>query len=158
MVEQGVQGRVVSAGFTLIELLVVVVVVSVVTATVLLQFPIAPNQPLEQTLDRFSARLEQVCERALLSGEAHGAALTAAGYRFSVHRDRRWQELDARSGNRAESWPDGARPRLRLQGHEVTLPVRAATPQIFCTGLEPPVEFQLTLERAGRSARLSWPR
>ncbi|MDT8438346.1 MAG: prepilin-type N-terminal cleavage/methylation domain-containing protein [Wenzhouxiangellaceae bacterium] len=142
------------AGFTLVELLVVVVVLAALSGAVLLTLPARGAAVPERVRDQLAARLEQACDQAVLTGDAHGLVVAASGYHFERFQAGNWLPV---ASPKAEGWPDGVRAGLRLDGRAVALLAEPPRPQVVCTGLEPPGSFVLSLQHGEHRVMLEWP-
>lgn len=143
-------------GFTLIEILVVVVIVSVLSGFVLLSLGRAgPAAINERSVARVDAAMSALCDRALLTGRAHGIRFHVDGYDFWALGPAGWVELadaDPPSGR----WPETGTPRLRIAAARAELD-RAAAPQVVCTGIEPATPFELRFGSGDSQRELAWP-
>lgn len=146
-------------GYTLIEILVVVVIAGVLASVALLRLGnTGPEQQLAREADRLQARLEALCEQALLTARPHGVRMTADGYDFWRHVGGQWQPLGEHERPLAASWPEGMRARLSVRGQPVAA-TTALRPQLVCSALEPfePFEWQLELGAERRVFRYPEP-
>ena len=81
-------------GYTLIELLVVLVIAGVLAGVAILRLGDAgPEQRLAEQVGQLEARLDALCDRALLTGRPHGVRATADGYDFWVLQRQQWTAL-----------------------------------------------------------------
>lgn len=145
------------AGFTLVEILVVVVIAAVLTGLVVVGLGRGgPAERAERELDRLSASLELLCDRALLTGTARGLRFHQHGYDFWIHRGD-WQRSAGDGAPADHAWPTGLDPRVSVERVALT-GRRDAAPQIVCTGLEPATAFEITVGGGDTRRRMSWPR
>ncbi|MGB0514781.1 MAG: type II secretion system protein [Wenzhouxiangellaceae bacterium] len=143
-------------GFTLVEMLVVVIIAGVLTGLVLLRLP-ATGVDLDRELRRLEAALDFMCDEALLTGNTRAARLTPDGYDFwlrqGVGGSARWRP-SPRPG--ARSWPDGVGATIEIARINLGR-VSDASPQVLCSGLEPPTPLRVELRAGDRRAELTWP-
>ncbi|MGK7294676.1 MAG: prepilin-type N-terminal cleavage/methylation domain-containing protein [Candidatus Wenzhouxiangella sp. M2_3B_020] len=145
------------AGFTLVEVLVVVVIAAVLTGLVVVGLARGgPAERAERELDRLSASLERLCDRALLTGTARGLRFHQDGYDFWILRGD-WQRLAGEGAPPGRTWPAGMNPRVSVERVALT-GRRDAAPQVVCTGLEPATAFEIALGAGENRRRMSWPR
>jgi len=143
-------------GFTLIEVLVVVVIAAVMTGFALLALGRGgPAEANERSLARVEAAMSALCDRALLTGSAHGARFHEFGYDFWVFGSEGWSELVADIPS-ADRWPDQRMPRIEIAALRLE-PRRDAAPQVVCTGIEPPTPFRIEIGRGDALRSLAWP-
>lgn len=141
-------------GFTLVELLVVLVIAAIVTGLVRLQLgAIGADEP-ERLVRQLEARLEAMCDSALLTGNARGLRLDRDGYDFWRRDSGRWLRAEQPA---AFDWPEALSVRIEIDGLDAASSA-PEQPQILCTGLEPATPFRLQLRRGERQAELVWPR
>ncbi len=146
-------------GFSLVEILVVVVIAGILTGTVLLGLGrTGPGQAHQRELDRLAASLEVMCDQALLAGAARGLRFHADGYDFWRFAEGGWQPLPPDGRPAAVRWPEGLRPRVRVEDLLLRNGGNARLPQVICTGIEPPTPFVVELGRGERLRQLRWPR
>lgn len=144
-------------GFTLIEILVVVLIASVLTGVVLLRF--AGDSPAERVRaerERLAARLDQMCDLALLTGQPRGLRLTREGYDFWHFENSAWRPLAADRDPSARTWPDALSAQLSIEG-EPSLSGDTTRPHLTCSALEPIPGFELQLSIGAASTTLAWP-
>ncbi len=127
-----VEGRV---GTSLIELLVVLAILAILAGAVALSLGLArPLPPSERELGRLARGLMLACERARLTGLAHGLLLERAGYAFAFDDGSGWLRYaaGAEASLAPRAWPAGVRAELRRDGRSAALPERAESPQLAC--------------------------
>lgn len=147
-----------SGGYTLIELLVVLVIAGVLAGVAILRLgEDGPEQRLADQIDRLDARLEALCDRALLTGRPHGVRATGEGYDFWVRQRQQWVTLPESERPGPARWPDEVRARLVIDGR-VIAPTTAERPQLVCSALEPFLPFEWELSIGGQRARFVHPR
>lgn len=73
------------AGFTLLEVLTVVFIMGLVTSLVVIALP-EPEQDLQTEARRLERTIDQLQDRAILTGAVHALDLTASNYQVT-----RWQ-------------------------------------------------------------------
>lgn len=146
-------------GFTLVEILVVVVIAGVLTGAVLLVLGrTGPGQANQRELSRLAASLEAMCDQALLSGTARGLRFHQDGYDFWRHSAAGWQALPADDKPSPVRWPEGLRVRIEVESLVLGPARNARSPQIVCTGIEPPTPFVIELGAGEHRKRMNWPR
>jgi general secretion pathway protein H len=92
------------SGFTLVELMVTVAVIGVAaTAVVLTAAP--PTPRVQDTAERFAARLTEARSEAILGNRSVSVRIDETGYRFEVLDGREW--LEARRPLEAAVWGEG---------------------------------------------------
>lgn len=146
-------------GFTLVEVMVVVIIAGLLTGAVLLVVgQSGPAQANKRELARLDASLEVMCDQALLGGSPRGLRFHARGYDFWQYRDGMWQSLADDSRPQAVRWPDGLRPRVRVENLMLRPSLNQRSPQVVCTGIEPPTPFSIEVGSGEHEQNMSWPR
>jgi len=146
-------------GFTLVEVMVVVIIAGLLTGAVLLVVgQSGPAQTNKRELARLDASLEVMCDQALLGGSPRGLRFHGRGYDFWQYRDGVWQSLSDDSHLRAVRWPDGLRPRVQVENLVLRPTPGQRSPQVVCTGIEPPTPFSIELGSGEHGQNMSWPR
>lgn len=147
-----------ASGFTLVEVLVVVIIAGVLTGAVLLVAgPSGPAQIQQRTLARLDVSLEAMCDRALLSGKPHGLRFNRDGYDFWQLQASAWQPLPPDSRPRAVRWPEDLRPRVQVENLPLRSRIGQRSPQVICSGIEPPTPFVIEVGSGEYRQRMSWP-
>lgn len=150
-----VEGRV---GTSLIELLVVLAILAILAGAVALSFGLArPLSPGERELGRLARGLTLACERARLTGLAHGLLLERSGYAFAFDDGSGWLRYGAgaEASLMPRAWPEGVRAELWREGRSAVLPERATGPQLACFPSGELTPFELLLhEGRGRTLGL----
>lgn len=146
-------------GFTLVEILVVVVIAGILTGAVLLGLARSgPGQLNQRELARLAVSLEVMCDQALLGGTARGLRFHEDGYDFWQHSAAGWQALPADGKPSSVRWPEGLRARIEIESLALRPARNARSPQVICTGIEPPTPFVIELGAGEHRKRMSWPR
>lgn len=112
-----------SSGFTLVEVLVVLAIISIVMGGAALSLGLLGKpDAAPPELERLSALLIDIRERAELENRAYGVRLDGSGYRFLVHDSQtmRWLEIDDRRFAQG-SWEAGIRLELDVEGRRIIL-------------------------------------
>lgn len=145
-------------GFTLVEILVVVVIAGILTGAVLLGLGRSgPGQVNQREIARLAASLEVMCDQALLSGTARGLRFHEDGYDFWRHAAAGWQVLPTDEKPSSVRWPEGLRARIEIEGLSLRPARNARSPQVACTGIEPPTSFVIELGAGEHRQTMSWP-
>lgn len=146
------------AGTSLLELLVVLAIVAVLAGAVVLSVGLAkPVTPAERELARLERGLRLACERARLTGLAHGLVLEPRGYAFAFDDGSAWlrYRADSEAALLPRSWPEGVRPELIREGRSLAIAEQARNPQLVCWPSGELTPFALLLhEREGRTFKL----
>lgn len=145
------------AGFTLVEILVVVVIAGIIAAVALLQLPPADEAArIERDLQRLEARLDFMCDQALLTGAVHGVRFDDAGYAFFRSGPGGWQPVVSGPLAGHPDWSADSPPRLVVAGR-VARAVAPDAPQVLCTGIEPPTPFEIRFGAGPQALEFAWP-
>lgn len=146
------------AGLTLVELLVVVLIGAILTAVAMLRFQsFSGASAVADEAQRLLVRLDQACDRAVLTGNPRGLEFQIDGYAFRVLEAGRWREASAEQAPPPRSWPAGMRARVWVDGAAPVTGRGTGMPQIVCTGVEAPVPFRLELTDSNSSSTVEWP-
>ncbi|MDT8450884.1 MAG: prepilin-type N-terminal cleavage/methylation domain-containing protein [Wenzhouxiangellaceae bacterium] len=145
------------SGFTLVEILVVVVIAGVIAAVALLQLPPAgENARVKRDLQRLEARLEFMCDQALLTAAVHGVHFDDTGYAFFRLAPDGWQPVVSGPLAGHPDWSAERSLRLVVAGRHARA-VSPDAPQVLCTGIEPPTPFEIRFGAGPQALEFAWP-
>jgi len=148
-------------GFGLMEMLVVVVIISVLSTVVVLQFRPGNNAPSpEEQLLSVGRAMDAICEQALFRSKAQVLQVHREGLLWVI--DSVSAQVADSMGREVVSWPDQWRVDLSVEGHAVGVGTKAqaqdgSRPQLLCDPLGQKTSFELGLQSAQQSARLFVP-
>jgi general secretion pathway protein H len=145
-----------AGGFTLVEILVVVVIISIVTAGIVLSVNVTGrDRDLERESDRLLALFKYAREQAELQTREYGIMFQDDGYEFLTYDTRRdsWRSVFEDDALRARRLPDGLGFRLSVDARPVVLArpkdAKDKTPQVMIFSNGDLSTFAATLEREG---------
>ena len=126
-------------GFTLVELLTVIFIIGLTGSLVVFTIP-TRSSPAERTLSVLTQDIQQVSDRALLSGRVYAIDLIEDGYQVKVWQDGSWRTAGRSSTGRQDVMD------IRLRGRASD--TDDARPELVFdpTGVNDPVELEV---RAG---------
>lgn len=142
------------SGFTLVELLVILVLVSVISAVVLLNSRGFESGAPETERERMAAVIRAQCDQALLSARVTGMRLHSGGYDFWQRFGENWQRLD-REPLAPHAWPRGLTIAGRVGATPLDRSADPPAPQILCTPMGEVSPFAVRLVRNGNQAVLA---
>ena len=125
------------AGFTLIEILSVLVVISLISALVILSLP-TPKTALDKQAELMVGTLNKMAQESIITGRVSAVGFDRDGYVLYEFADDEWQEIVS------DDWDDDYRLKYKRAGADLDLPKEIQPSILFQpTGLSTP--FELTL-------------
>lgn len=126
------------AGFTLIEILSVLVVISLISALVILSIP-TPKTSLDKQAELMVGTFNKMAQESIITGRVSAVGLDRDGYALFEFADDEWQEIIS------DDWDDNYRLKYKRAGADLDLPKEMQPSILFQpTGLSTPFELSLS--------------